>query len=227
MRLLLIEEDTHIASFIHKGMRESGFAVDHAKDGEDGLHLALTELYDAMIVDLMLPKMNGLWIIETMRMQQINSPVIILSSKLTLDDRIRGLQAGGDDYLTKPFDFPELLVRVQSLIRRTTRISEANTITCGDLSMDLVTREVKRAGKFITLQPREFSLLEFMMRNQDKVLSKTMIMEQVWDYHFDPGTNVVEVRMCKLREKINKGFGQKLINTVYGAGYVLKKICDQ
>lgn len=223
MRILLIEDDLKIASFIIKGMKESGFAIDHSADGEDGLHLALTEPYDAMIIDLMLPKVNGLSIIETMREQDNGTPVIILSARRSLDDRIKGLQTGGDDYLTKPFAFAELLVRVQSLIRRASRTSEPTRLHCQDLSMNIVTREVKRGKRVVDLQPREFELLKFMMYNQKKVLSKTMIMEHVWDYNFDPKTNVVEARMCKLREKIEKGSEKKLINTVYGVGYVLKE----
>lgn len=223
MRLLLVEDDLKIASFIVKGMKEAGFAVDHAKDGEDGLHMAVSEPYDAMICDLMLPKLDGLAIIERMRSQKIETPVIILSAKRSVDDRIRGLQMGGDDYLTKPFAFAELLVRVQALIRRACKISEPTHLKVGDLSLDIATREVKRSGLEINLQPREFSLLEFMMRHPGKVLSKTMIMEHVWNYDFDPGTNVVEARICKLREKVDQGFDHKMIQTVYGVGYVLKE----
>ncbi len=222
MRILLIEDDRKIALFIIKGMKESGFAIDHAENGEDGLHLALTEPYDAMIVDLMLPGTSGMQIIETLRVQEIHTPVIILSAKRKLNDRIKGLQAGGDDYLTKPFAFSELLVRVQSLIRRATRVSAPISLTCGSLTMNLNTREVTRSGTAIDLQPKEYSLLEFLMRHAGKVLTKTMIMEHVWDYNFDPGTNVVEARVCKLREKIDKPFESKMIQTVYGVGYVLK-----
>ncbi|MCP4344309.1 MAG: response regulator transcription factor [Desulfobacterales bacterium] len=223
MRILLIEDDLKIASFILKGMKEAGFAIDHAANGEDGLHLAVTEPYDAAIIDLMLPKLDGLSIIENLRTQKINTPVIILSAKRTLDDRILGLQTGGDDYLTKPFAFTELLARVQALIRRASGTSEPTYLEIGGLSLNLVTREVARDNKKINLQPREFALLEYLMRNKEKVVTKTMIMEHVWDYNFDPGTNVVEARICKLREKIDKGFEIKLIHTVYGAGYVLKE----
>ncbi len=205
MRVLLIEDDLKIASFILKGMKEAGFAIDHAVDGEDGFHMAVTEPYDAMVIDLMLPKLDGLKIIERMREQDIDTPVIILSAKRTLDDRIKGLQTGGDDYLTKPFAFAELLVRVQALIRRAARASEPTYLEAGDLSMDLITREVSRGGKIINLQPREFALLEYLLRNKGRVVSKTMIMEHVWDYNFDPKTNVVEARVCKLREKVDKG----------------------
>jgi two-component system OmpR family response regulator len=223
MRLLLVEDDLKIASFILKGLKEAGFAVDHAPDGEDGLHLALHEPYDAAIIDIMLPKRDGLSLISTIRRQGINTPVIILSAKRSVDDRVKGLQEGGDDYLTKPFSFPELLARVQALIRRTTGAKETTRLEVGDLSLDLIKREVVRAGEKVELQPRELSLLEYLMRNEGKVVSKTMIMEHVWNYDFVPMTNVVEARICVLRDKIDKEFPQKLIHTVRGAGYVLKK----
>ena len=222
MRILLIEDDTKIASFVVKGLKAAGFAVDHAVDGEDGLHLALTEPYDAAIVDVMLPKRSGLTVIEQMRKEKINTPVIILSAKDSIDDRVKGLQTGSDDYLTKPFSFSELLARVQALIRRASGASEPTTLSFADLTMDLLTREVIRADRKIHLQPLEFSLLEYLMRNVGKVVSKTMIMEHVWDYNFDPQTNVVEVRVSRLRDKIDKGFDTKLIHTLRGVGYVLK-----
>ena len=223
MRILLIEDDTVIASFILKGMKEAGFAIDYAEDGEDGFHMAVTEPYDAAIIDLMLPKLDGLSIIERLREQGINTPVIILSAKRTVDDRIKGLQTGGDDYLTKPFAFSELLARIQALIRRATRVSEPTSLKLSDLSIDLITHEVTRDNIKIDLQFREFALLEYLMRNKGRVVSKTMIMEHVWDYNFDPQTNVVEARICKLREKIDKKFKKKLIHTIYGVGYVLKE----
>jgi two-component system OmpR family response regulator len=222
MRLLLIEDDPKIASFILKGLKAEAFAVDHAADGEEGLHLALTEPYDAAIVDIMLPKLDGLTVIERMRQEKIKTPVIILSAKGTVDDRVRGLQTGGDDYLTKPFAFSELLARVQALIRRTGDVTEPTGLMVADISMNLITREVMRGDQKIELQPLEFSLLEYLMRNAGRVVSKTMIMEHVWDYHFDPQTNVVESRIYKLREKIDKDFPTKLIHTVRGVGYVLK-----
>jgi two-component system OmpR family response regulator len=222
MRILFVEDDLKIASFVVKGMKEAGFAIDHAADGEDGLHLAVTEPYDAIIVDLMLPKLDGLRIIEILREERILTPVIILSAKRALDDRVRGLQTGGDDYLVKPFAFTELLVRVQALIRRASQTAEPTFLKIGGLTLDMISREVIRDGRSIALQPKEFGLLEFMMRNKGKVLSKTMIMEHVWNYNFDPKTNVVEARICKLREKIDKGFGPKLIHTIHGVGYVLK-----
>ena len=226
MRILVVEDDKKIASFVKKGLEAAGFAVDHTPDGEEGLHLALTETYDAAIIDLMLPKLDGLTLIENIRNDRINTPIIILSAKGSIDDRVRGLQTGSDDYLTKPFAFSELLARVQALIRRSTGTSEPTTLSLADLSLDLLTREVYRAEKKMELQPREFSLLEYLMRNAGKVVSKTMIMEHVWDYHFDPQTNVVEARVSRLREKIDKGFGDKLIHTVRGVGYVLKEESD-
>jgi two-component system OmpR family response regulator len=222
MRILLVEDDLKIASFILKGLKAEGFAVDHTPNGEDGLHLALTEPYDAAIIDIMLPKLDGLKLIEKMRAQKINTPVIILSAKGSIDDRVKGLQTGSDDYLTKPFAFSELLARVQALIRRASGASEPTRLTHGDLAMDLLTREVTRGGHTIELQPREFALLEYLMRNADRVVSKTMIMEHVWDYNFDPQTNVVEARICRLRDKIDKGYPDKLIHTIRGVGYVLK-----
>ena len=226
MRILVVEDDKKIASFVKKGMEAAGFAVDHAPDGEEGLHLALTESYDAAIIDLMLPRLDGLALIENIRKDRINTPIIILSAKGSIDDRVRGLQTGSDDYLTKPFAFSELLARVQALIRRSTGTSEPTTLSLGDLAMDLLAREIYRGGEKIELQPREFSLLEYLMRNAGKVVSKTMIMEHVWDYHFDPQTNVVEARVSRLRDKIDKGFGDKLIHTVRGVGYVLKEESD-
>ena len=222
MRILLVEDDQRIALFIVKGLKAEGFAVDHAENGEDGLHLALTEPYDAAVIDIMLPKLNGLALIERMRQEKKKIPVIILSAKDTVDDRVKGLQTGGDDYLTKPFAFSELLARIHALIRRSTDQSEPTQLVVGDVAMNLITREVVRAEKKIDLQPLEFSLLEYLMRNAGRVVSKTMIMEHVWDYYFDPQTNVVESRIYKLREKIDKNFPTKLIHTVRGVGYVLK-----
>ena len=222
MRILLIEDDVKIAAFIEKGLKAAGFAVDHATDGETGLHLALSEPYDAAIVDLMLPARNGLSLIARMRRERINTPVIILSAKDSVDDRVRGLQSGGDDYLTKPFSFSELLARIHALIRRASGAEEPTRLVVGDLSMDLITREVVRDTCTIDLQPREFALLEYLMRNAGRVVSKTMIMEHVWDYHFDPMTNVVEARISRLRNKIDKPFRHKMIHTVRGVGYVLK-----
>lgn len=222
MRLLLVEDDLEIATFIMKGLKEAGFAVDHAADGEDGLHLASTVPYDAAIIDIMLPTLDGLSLIEALRRQKINTPVLILSAKRSVDDRVRGLQTGGDDYLIKPFAFTELLARVNALIRRASGSPEPTSLTFEDLSMDLLKREVRRAEKKIELQPREFALLEYLMRNSERVVSKTMILEHIWDYHFDPQTNVVDVLVSKLRSKVDKDFSDRLIHTIRSIGYVLK-----
>jgi two-component system OmpR family response regulator len=222
MRILVVEDDLKIASFVSKGLREAGFAVDCAGDGEEGLHLALCEPYDAAVVDIMLPKLDGLALIEKLRKEGVNTPVIILSAKRSVDDRVKGLQAGGDDYVTKPFSFSELLARVQGLIRRATRAAEPTHLKSGELSVNLVTREVRRGEERIDLQPREFSLLEYLMRNEGRVVSKTMILEHVWDYSFDPQTNVVDVLVCRLRNKVDRDFDKKMIHTIRGVGYVIK-----
>lgn len=222
MRILIVEDDHKIASFIQKGLKQAGYAVDHVADGESALEMVLVNPYDAAVVDIMLPRLDGLSLIEEMRQQNIHTPVIILSARRSVDDRIRGLKAGGDDYLTKPFSFSELLVRVQALLRRAGMTSSPVKFTAGDLTVDLLTREVFRGERKIELQPREFSLLEYLLRNKGHVLSKTMIMEHVWDYHFDPQTNVVDVLVSRLRSKIDRPFDKKLLHTVRGVGYVLK-----
>ena len=222
MRLLVIEDDRTIASFLVKGLQEAGFAVDHAEDGRGGLALARTEPYDAAVVDLMLPGLDGLSLIEELRREKVRTPVLILSARRSVDDRVRGLQAGGDDYLVKPFAFSELLARVQALIRRSTGETQPTRLVVADLALDLITRRVDRAGTAIELRPREFTLLEYLMRNAGRVVSKTMIMEHVWNYSFDPRTNVVDVLVFRLREKIDRGFETKRIHTVRGIGYVLK-----
>ena len=223
MRILLVEDDKKIASFIVKGFMEAGFAVDHAADGEDGLNLARSVEYDAAIVDIMMPGIDGLSLIRDIRMHGVATPVIILSAKRSVEDRIRGLQTGSDDYLVKPFSFSELLVRVQALIRRSSGGAGPAHLKAGDLSLDMYRREVVRGGKKIDLQPREFSLLEYLMRNAGRVVTRTMIMEHLWNYDFDPQTNVVDVLVCRLREKVDRGFSKKMIHTVRGAGYVLKE----
>jgi two-component system OmpR family response regulator len=223
MRVLVVEDDKKIASFIVKGLKQAGFAVDHTSDGEDGLHLALHESYDAAVVDIMLPKLDGLSLIEGLRRRKVNTPVIILSAKRSVDDRVKGLQTGGDDYLTKPFAFSELLARVQALIRRASGAAETTRLTFGDLSMDIIKRDVTRADKKINLQPREFALLEYLMRNAGRVVSKTLIMEHVYDYNFDPQTNVVDVLVYRLRDKVDRDFEKKMIHTIRGVGYVLKE----
>jgi DNA-binding response OmpR family regulator len=222
MRLLVVEDDKKIASFLVHGLKEAGFAVDHASNGEDGLHLAQSGHYDAGVVDIMLPLRDGLSLIEELRKRKINTPLIILSAKRSVDERVRGLQMGGDDYLTKPFAFSELLARIQGLIRRASGTVEPTRLEVGDLSIDLLARDVTRSGKQIDLQPREFALLEYLMRNAGRVVSKTMILEHIWDYSFDPQTNVVDVLICRLRNKIDKNGAQKTIHTLRGAGYVLK-----
>jgi two-component system OmpR family response regulator len=222
MRILVVEDDKKIASFIVNGLKQNGFAVDHSANGEDGLILSRTTPYDAAIVDIMLPKLDGLSLVESLRKEKIKIPVIILSAKASVDDRIRGLQAGGDDYLTKPFAFSELLARVQALIRRSSQTSEPTRLTVADLALDLLSREVTRGLKKIELQTREFALLEYMMRNAGRVITKTMILEHIWDYSFDPQTNIVDVLVHRLRSKIDKDFSVKLIHTIRGVGYVLK-----
>ncbi|MBR9982511.1 MAG: response regulator transcription factor [Desulfatitalea sp.] len=223
MRLLLVEDDIKIAAFVIKGLKAAGFAVDHATDGLRGLDLALGEPYDVLIVDLMLPKLDGLSVIERLRRARIKTPVMILSAKDSVDDRVKGLETGSDDYLPKPFAFAELLARVQALMRRAAGTAESNRLIVGDLTLDLVTREVTRDGRRIDLQPLEYALLAYLMRNTGKVVSKTMIMEHVWHYNFDPQTNVVEARICRLRDKIDRGFADKLLHTVRGVGYVLRQ----
>jgi len=222
MRVLVVEDDRKIASFVVNGLKQSGFAVDHCGDGEEGLILAKTTPYDAAVVDVMLPKLDGLSLVQSLRRDNVQIPVLILSAKATVDDRVKGLQAGGDDYLVKPFAFSELLARVQALIRRATKAPEPTRLTVGDLTMDLLTREVRRGAQKIELQAREFSLLEFLMRHAGRVVTKTMILEHVWDYSFDPQTNVVDVLVFRLRNKIDKDFPKKLLHTIRGVGYVLK-----
>ncbi len=222
MRALIIEDDQSIADFVARGLREAGFAVDVAADGEEGLAAALRDQVDVAIVDLMLPRRDGLSVIDELRRRGRATPVLILSARRSVDDRVRGLQAGGDDYLTKPFAFAELLARVQALVRRSTRAPEPTTLTVGDLSLDLLTRKVTRAGTSIDLRPREFALLEYLMRNAGKVVSKTMILSHVWEYNFDPQTNIVDVLVSRLRDRIDRPFDTKLLHTARGVGYVLK-----
>lgn len=223
MRILLVEDDERTAQFVKKGFAQAGFAVDRAADGLEGLFMAQEVAYDAAIVDIMLPRLDGLTLIERLRKQHINTPIIVLSAKKSVDERILGLQTGGDDYLVKPFAFTELLVRVQTLLRRSQAQEEPTTLCVDDLVLDLAKRKVHRGGIPIELQHREFSLLEYLMRNHGRVVSKTMIMEHVWDYNFDPESNVVESRICRLREKIDLPQTNKLIHTVRGAGYVLER----
>jgi two-component system OmpR family response regulator len=222
MRLLIIEDDKKIATFLEKGLREAGFAVDVCHDGDTGLAHGLTGEYDAAVIDIMLPGPDGLQVIERLRAEQILTPVLILSAKQSVDDRIRGLQHGGDDYMVKPFSFSELLARIQALIRRDRKHSEPTTLEYGDLKMDILRREVFRDNEKIELPAKEFALLEYFIRNPEIVISKTSILERVYDYSFDPQTNVVDVLVCRLRNKIDREYPQKLIHTIRGMGYVLK-----
>jgi two-component system OmpR family response regulator len=221
MRALIVEDDRAIAEFVARGLREAAFAVDQAADGETGLELALSEPYDVAIIDLMLPQRDGLSLIDELRRRGRTTPVLILSARRSVDDRVRGLQSGGDDYLTKPFAFAELLARVQALIRRASRAPETTRLVAGDIELDLMTREVQVADETVELQPREFTLLTFLMRHAGRKVTKTMILEHVFDYSFDPQTNVVDVLVHRLRAKIDPE--HKRIETVRGVGYVLKK----
>ncbi len=222
MRILVVEDDKKIASFLAKGLKEEGFAVDTAHDGDDGFHLATTESYDAAILDVMLPGMDGFTLVQKLREKRVATPVLILSAKRSVDDRIQGLRAGGDDYMVKPFSFSEVMARIQALIRRATQVVEPTSLSAGELTLDLLTRQARRGERNVELQPREFALLEYLMRNPGRILSKTAILEHVYDYSFDPQTNVVDVLVHRLRAKVDKGFDQQLIQTVRGAGYVLR-----
>ena len=222
MRLLIVEDDIKIAALIEKGMREAGFEVEVCHDGNSGLAQGLTGRYDAAVIDIMLPGLDGLQVIEQLREQRVSTPVLILSARQSVDDRIRGLQRGGDDYMVKPFSFNELLARIQALIRRDKKHGEPTTLEYEDLSLDLLRREVRRQGEKIELPAKEYALLEYLMRHPENIVSKTSILEQVYDYSFDPQTNVVDVLVCRLRNKIDRDFQQKLIHTVRGMGYVLK-----
>ncbi len=222
MRVLVVEDDEKIASFVSKGLEQAGYAVDSVKTGEDGYAYLRQTAYDAAVVDIMLPGMDGLTMVQRVREEDVETPIIILSAKRSVEDRIKGIQTGSDDYLTKPFSFSELLARLQALMRRVGRGKSSTTLSYGDLTLDLLRHEARRGEHVIELQPREFSLLEYMIRNAGTVLSKTMIMEHVWNYDFDPQTNVVDVLVWRLRKKVDEGFDQKLIHTVRGVGYVLK-----
>lgn len=222
MRLLVAEDDSVIADFVAQGLREAGYAVDVAATGPTGLRMALEGTFDAAVIDVMLPGLDGLSLIEQLRAKRVQTPVLILSARHSVDDRVKGLQAGGDDYLTKPFAFAELLARVQALLRRSGGASEPTRLASGDLTLDLLSRKVERAGKALELRPREFALLEYLLRHPGRVLSKTMILSHVWGYSFDPGTNVVDVLVSRLRDKVDREFDTKRIHTVRGAGYVLK-----
>lgn len=224
MRVLVIEDDADVASYLNKGLKESGYTVDLADNGKDGLHMALEEQYDLLIVDRMLPGLDGINVVKRLRAEEKTTPVLFLSALGEVDDRVQGLKAGGDDYLVKPFSFSELLARVESLLRRTQNQSDVITsLKVADMEMDLLARTVKRSGQKIDLQPREFRLLEYFMRNPDQVLTRTMLLEKVWDYHFDPQTNVIDVHISRLRSKIDKDFDAQLLHTVRGSGYILRE----
>lgn len=222
MRLLIIEDDQEVSAFIAKGLREARHQADIANNGKDGLFLATTEHYDVLIVDRMLPALDGLSIIKTLRALDKSVPVLILSALGEVDDRVDGLRSGGDDYLVKPFAFSELLARVEILGRRQSQPSEQSQLKAGDLVLDRMTRKVTRSGQAIELQTREFNLLEFLLNHQDQVVTRTMLLESVWDYHFDPQTNVIDVHISRLRAKVDKGFDRAIIQTVRGAGYMIE-----
>lgn len=222
MRILVVEDEEEVASYLAKGLKEHGYAVDLAHDGKEGLYLALSEPFDAMIIDRMLPNVDGLSIVRSVRQSGATTPVLILSALGQVDDRVEGLREGGDDYLIKPFSFSELVARLDALQRRTTPAGTQTTLTVGDLELDLLARTVRRGGREIELKPREFSLLEYLMRNAGRVITRTMLLEHVWDYHFDPQTNVIDVHISRLRQKIDRGFDTELLQTVRGAGYTLR-----
>ena len=222
MKVLVVEDDRDTAAYLAKALGESGYAVDHAGDGREGLFLATGGGYDAIILDRMLPGIDGLALLGALRAAEIRTPALILSALGSVDDRVRGLRAGGDDYLVKPFAFSELLARIEALLRRGQTSAATTKLHVGDLELDLLTRRVTRGGRSLELLPREFQLLECLMRNAGHVVTRTMLLETVWDYHFDPQTNVIDVHVSRLRQKIDKGFDQPLLHTVRGAGYCLK-----
>jgi two-component system, OmpR family, response regulator len=222
MRILLIEDDQQVVSYLLKALREVGAVADHAQDGKEGLMLAASEAYDILIVDRMLPKVDGLTIVRTLRTSGNRTPVLILSALGEVDDRVQGLKAGGDDYLVKPFAFSELHARIEALLRRGAGESPETRLRIADLEMDLLARTATRSGNEVPLQAREFQLLEYLMRHAGQVVTRTMLLENVWDYHFDPQTNVIDVHISRLRSKIDKGFDRPLLHTVRGAGYVLR-----
>jgi len=226
MRILVIEDDADTAAYMVKGLKESGYVVDHAADGRDGMFHAMSGNYDALIVDRMLPNVDGLSIIQAIRTAGIKTPALILSALGAVDDRVKGLKAGGDDYLTKPYAFSELLARIEVMLRRSGGSTVETKLRVADLEMDLLARTVMRNGQEIDVQPREFLLLEYLMRNAGHVVTRTMLLEHVWDYHFDPQTNVIDVHISRLRQKIDKGFPKPLLHTVRGAGYCLRAPTD-
>ena len=225
MRILLVEDDVEVARFVRKGLQEAGHLVEHASNGRDGLFLAASEQFDILVLDRMLPGgVDGVRLVETLRGQDNRTPVLFLSALSAVDERVKGLKAGGDDYLVKPFAFAELLARVEALARRPTVDAPTTRLKIADLEMDLLSRTVTRGGKRIEIQPREFRLLEHLLRHAGQVVTRTMLLENVWDYHFDPQTNVIDVHISRLRAKIDKGFTEQLLHTVRGAGYCLRAV---
>jgi two-component system OmpR family response regulator len=219
MKILLIEDDKESAKYLLKGLREQGHVVDHCVSGRDGLFMATTEHYDAMIIDRMLPEVDGITIVQTLRASNNQTPIMLLTALDKVEERVKGLKVGADDYLAKPYSFSELQARLDAITRRKSGEKTTTTLTCADLEMDLLSRTVKRGGKVIDLQAREFSLLEYLMRNHGTVVTRTMLLEHVWDYNFDPQTNVIDVHISRLRQKIDKGFDKSLIQTLRGSGY--------
>jgi len=224
MRILVIEDDRQAATYLVKGLKETGYVVDHIDNGKQALYMVASEVYDAIIVDRMLPGIDGLAIVKTMRSAGNRTPVLFLSALAQVDDRVLGLKAGADDYLTKPFAFTELVARLEALLRRGGGQTQETVLRVADLEMDLVSRRVSRAGRGIELQPKEFSLLEYLMRHAGHVVTRTMLLENVWDYAFDPQTNVIDVHVSRLRQKIDKGFDKPLLQTIRGAGYSLRDV---
>ncbi len=222
MRILVIEDDAEAAAYLTKGLRESGYLVEHAADGMDGLYMATSEDFDLLVVDRMLPKLDGLAVIEALRKSGRSMPVLILSALGEVDDRVRGLRAGGDDYLTKPYAFAELLARIEALLRRGEGTPAETKLSLADLEMDLLARTARRGNRDIALQPREYRLLEYLLRHSGQVVTRTMLLENVWDYHFDPQTNVIDVHISRLRQKLDGNGDAPLIHTVRGAGYCLR-----
>ena len=224
MRILVVEDDREAASYLTRGLKESGHIVDHALDGQDGLHLAMGGNYDVAVVDRMMPRMDGLTMVRRMRDEGNRTPVLFLSALGEVDDKVKGLRAGGDDYLAKPFAFTELLARIDALVRRNGQETVQTKLQVGDLELDLLSRTATRSGNKIDLQPREFLLLEYLMKHAGQVVTRTMLLENVWEYHFDPQTNVIDVHMSRLRAKLDKNFGEPLLHTIRGAGYSLRAV---
>ena len=222
-RILVVEDDGDTADYVTKGLREAGYTVEHVGDGRDGLYLASSSAFDAIVMDRMLPGMDGLSVVKALRAGGVETPILILSALAQLDERVIGLKAGGDDYLTKPFGFSELQARIENLVRRRGGKSVDTVLRCGDLTMDLLSRKVMRSGKALDLLPREFKLLEYFLRNKDRVVTRTMLLEQVWDYRFDPHTSIIDTHISRLRKKLDEGFDRPLLHTLRGVGYRLSE----